>query len=76
MLSVVVSVLFSDPRYGYGYGAGVVGLLSGVGPFLAAFLGNLLAGPISDWLATHMARQNAGIYEPECVTNCIDDYLL
>ena len=64
-LSVSVSMLFSDPAFGYGYGAGVVGLISGVGPFLAAFVGNVIAGPLSDWTATFMARRNGGVYEPE-----------
>ncbi|KAL5485631.1 hypothetical protein ACEPAI_6672 [Sanghuangporus weigelae] len=64
-LSVSVSMLFSDPAFGYGYGAGVVGLIAGVGPFIAAFLGNVFAGPLSDWTATFMARRNGGVYEPE-----------
>ncbi|KAL5526994.1 hypothetical protein ACEPAF_8723 [Sanghuangporus sanghuang] len=64
-LSVSVSMLFSDPAFGYGYGAGVVGLIAGVGPFIAAFLGNVIAGPLSDWTVTFMARRNGGVYEPE-----------
>ena len=64
-LSVSVSLLFSDPAFGYGFTAGPVGLISGIGPFIAALLGNLLAGPLSDWTVTWMARRNRGVYEPE-----------
>ena len=67
LLSVSVSTLFADPSFGYGYGAGVVGLISGIGPFIAALLGNLIAGPLADWIATSMARRNGGVYEPEYV---------
>ncbi|KAI5117939.1 hypothetical protein M0805_002052 [Coniferiporia weirii] len=64
-LSVSVSLLFSLPEFGYGFGAGTTGLISGVGPFIAAFLGNFLAGPLSDWVVKWMSRRNGGVYEPE-----------
>ncbi|KAH7906864.1 major facilitator superfamily domain-containing protein [Hygrophoropsis aurantiaca] len=64
-LSVSVSLLFSSPAYGYDFQAGPVGLISGVGPFIAAILGNAIAGPLSDWSVTWLARRNNGIYEPE-----------
>lgn len=66
-LSVSVSTLFSSPEFGYNFEAGTVGLIAGIGPFIAAFLGNVLAGPLSDWLAKWMSRRNGGVYEPECV---------
>ncbi|KAH8109264.1 MFS general substrate transporter, partial [Phellopilus nigrolimitatus] len=64
-LSVCVSLLFSDPQFGYNFKAGPVGLIAGVGPFIAAFLGNVIAGPLSDWVVKWMSRRNGGIYEPE-----------
>ncbi|KAH8116746.1 MFS general substrate transporter, partial [Phellopilus nigrolimitatus] len=64
-LSVSVSLLFSDPEFGYDLNAGPVGLISGIGPFIGAFLGNLMAGPLSDWSAKYMSRRNGGVYEPE-----------
>ncbi|KAH8116719.1 MFS general substrate transporter [Phellopilus nigrolimitatus] len=64
-LSVSVSLLFSDPKFGYNIKPGPVGLISGVGPFIAAFLGNLMAGPLSDWTVRYMSRRNGGVYEPE-----------
>ncbi|KAH7922411.1 MFS general substrate transporter [Leucogyrophana mollusca] len=64
-LSVSVSLLFSSPAYGYDFEAGPVGLISGVGPFIAAILGNAIAGPLSDWSVTWLSRRNGGIYEPE-----------
>ena len=68
-LSVSVSLLFSVPTFGYGFSAGPVGLIAGVGPFIAALLGNLIAGPLSDWVVTWMSRRNKGVYEPECVSS-------
>ncbi|EGN99475.1 hypothetical protein SERLA73DRAFT_168884 [Serpula lacrymans var. lacrymans S7.3] len=64
-LSVSVSLLFSSPEYGYDFRAGPVGLISGVGPFIAAILGNAIAGPLSDWSVTWLSRRNNGVYEPE-----------
>ncbi|TFK48070.1 MFS general substrate transporter [Heliocybe sulcata] len=64
-LSVSISLLFSTPQYGYNFGAGAVGLMSGVGPFIAAILANVVAGPMSDYTVKWMARRNGGIYEPE-----------
>ncbi|KIJ62925.1 hypothetical protein HYDPIDRAFT_176332 [Hydnomerulius pinastri MD-312] len=64
-LSVSVSLLFSSPAYGYDFQAGPVGLISGVGPFIAVIIGNALAGPLSDWSVTWLSRRNGGVYEPE-----------
>ncbi|KIJ57868.1 hypothetical protein HYDPIDRAFT_103703 [Hydnomerulius pinastri MD-312] len=64
-LSVSVSLLFSSPAYGYDFQAGPVGLISGIGPLIAAILGNALAGPLSDWSVTWLSRRNGGVYEPE-----------
>ncbi|EPQ61258.1 MFS general substrate transporter [Gloeophyllum trabeum ATCC 11539] len=64
-LSVSISLLFSTPEYGYNFGAGAVGLMSGVGPFIATLLANAMAGPLSDYCVKWMARRNGGIYEPE-----------
>ena len=64
-LSVTVSLLFSEPQYGYGFGAGTVGLIAGIGPLIGALLGNVIAGPLSDWTAKWMSRKNGGVYEPE-----------
>ncbi|KAL1898599.1 hypothetical protein Sste5346_003503 [Sporothrix stenoceras] len=33
--------------------------------FVGGSLGNILPGPILDWLVTYMARKNHGVYEPE-----------
>lgn len=72
MLSVSVSLLFSDPAFGYGFGAGSVGLIAGVGPLTGALIGNLLAGPLSDWTAKYMSKKNGGVYEPEYVGFQVD----
>ncbi|KZT24414.1 MFS general substrate transporter [Neolentinus lepideus HHB14362 ss-1] len=64
-LSVSISLLFSTPQYGYNFGAGVVGLMSGVGPLIAAILANAVTGPLSDYTVKWMARRNGGVYEPE-----------
>ncbi|KDQ52945.1 hypothetical protein JAAARDRAFT_61535 [Jaapia argillacea MUCL 33604] len=64
-LSVSISLLLSTPQFGYNMKAGPVGLISGVGPLIAAILGNAIAGPLSDYVAKLMARRNKGIYEPE-----------
>ena len=66
-LSVIASPLFSEPQFGYGFGAGVVGLITGVGPLIGALLGNVIAGPLSDWTVKWMSRKNGGVYEPESV---------
>ncbi|EJD46874.1 MFS general substrate transporter [Auricularia subglabra TFB-10046 SS5] len=65
LLSVSISLLFSTPQFGYNFGAGAVGLISGVGPLIASFLGNAITGPLSDWSVTRLARMNGGVYEPE-----------
>ena len=70
-LSVCVSLLFSDPQFGYGFGAGPVGLISGIGPFISSFIANVLAGPMSDWAVRWLSRHNGGIYEPECVLSLV-----
>ena len=70
-LSVSVSTLFSAPAYGYDFKAGPVGLITGVGPFIATIIGNAIAGPLSDWSVTWLARRNGGIYEPECVLSLV-----
>ena len=66
-LSVIASPLFSEPQFGYGFGAGVVGLITGVGPLIGALLGNIIAGPLSDWTVKWISRKNGGVYEPELV---------
>lgn len=33
--------------------------------FIGATLGNIIPGPLCDWLAKYMSRKNRGIYEPE-----------
>ena len=65
--TVTVSLIFSEPQFGYGFSAGIVGLISGVGPLIGALLGNAVAGPLSDWTVRWMSRKNGGIYEPELV---------
>ena len=65
--TVTVSPIFSEPQFGYGFSAGIVGLISGVGPLIGALLGNAIAGPLSDWTVRWMSRKNGGIYEPELV---------
>lgn len=61
MLAVTISVIFSSPPYNFISSS--VGLTY-ISPVIGAFLGTLIAGPITDWSAKILSRRNHGIYEP------------
>lgn len=60
--SVSLSQNFSKPPYGFTTRQTGLTVLSS---FIGAFLGNLIPGPLSDWLVKYMSRKNNGVYEPE-----------
>lgn len=61
MVSAMSSLVF---RTSYGFSASQTGLVS-LSPLIASILMSLVAGYISDYLATFMARRNRGVFEPE-----------
>ncbi|BGP21979.1 cycloheximide resistance protein, Mfs transporter [Rhodotorula toruloides] len=62
VLSICSSVLFGAPPYHFD--ATQTGLTS-IGPLVGSIPATIIAGPLCDWLATWMARQNGGTFEPE-----------
>lgn len=60
--SVCLSQVFSVAPYHFT--PNQVGLTA-IGSFIGALLGNVIPGPISDWLVKYMSKKNNGIYEPE-----------
>jgi hypothetical protein len=34
-------------------------------PFILTAVGEIVSGPLNDWLCIHLTRKNKGIYEPE-----------
>ncbi|KAJ7607024.1 MFS general substrate transporter [Mycena polygramma] len=62
LFAVSVSIIFSQPPYNFS--AASVGLTY-VGPLIAAFIGTLLAGPLTGYCARILSKRNKGIFEPE-----------
>ncbi|KAK0936286.1 hypothetical protein LTR29_012124 [Friedmanniomyces endolithicus] len=62
VFSVVNGVIFTAPPYNFSVGQ--AGLTS-LSPFLLCILGEVISGPLNDWICVKMARRNHGIYEPE-----------
>ncbi|KAG9779730.1 hypothetical protein KCU88_g3941, partial [Aureobasidium melanogenum] len=42
----------------------VVGLIS-LSPFILTLLGEVISGPLNDWICVYLTKKNKGIYEPE-----------
>lgn len=61
-ISVCLAQIFSVAPYNFR--PGQIGLMV-LSPFVGNIIGNLVPGPVADWLVTYMSRKNGGIYEPE-----------
>ncbi|KAJ7096587.1 MFS general substrate transporter [Mycena belliarum] len=62
LFAVSVSIIFSSPPYNFSSAS--VGLTY-IGPLIAAFIGTLLAGPLTGYSARILSKRNQGIFEPE-----------
>lgn len=62
VFSVVNGVIFVSPPYNFTVSQ--TGLIS-VSPFVMTFIGEVVSGPLNDWICLYLARKNRGIYEPE-----------
>lgn len=60
--SVALGQIFSQPPYSLS--TTTIGR-SVFASFIGATLGNLIPGPVSDWLVKYLSRKNGGVYEPE-----------
>ncbi|CAK7235857.1 hypothetical protein SCUCBS95973_009409 [Sporothrix curviconia] len=71
--SLSLSSIFGAAPYNFSTGAIGLTVLS---PFVGDILGNLVPGPITDWLAVKLSRRNNGVYEPEFrIILCIPAFL-
>ncbi|CAH0057421.1 unnamed protein product [Clonostachys solani] len=61
-ISISLSQIFSAAPYNFSVTA--VGAIN-ASSFIASVLGMVIAGPLTDWLGTNLAKRNGGIYEPE-----------
>jgi hypothetical protein len=61
-IAVTTSQIFSAPPYNFTVLQ--VGSINMSG-FVGSLIGTFLAPPLSDWMATALARRNKGVYEPE-----------
>ena len=62
VFSVVNGVLFTAPPYNFSVGeAGLISLC----PFILCIVGEVISGPLNDYICMWMAKRNHGIYEPE-----------
>ena len=59
---MVNGVLFTAPPYNFSVGQ--AGLVS-VCPFILCIIGEVIVGPLNDYICIKMARRNHGVYEPE-----------
>ncbi|KAI1292541.1 major facilitator superfamily domain-containing protein [Xylaria venustula] len=62
VFSVVNAVIFTAPPYNFSVSQ--TGLIS-LSPFLLSFIGEIISGPMNDWICLWLAKKNRGIYEPE-----------
>ncbi|CAK7206912.1 hypothetical protein SEUCBS139899_009719 [Sporothrix eucalyptigena] len=71
--SLSLSSIFGAAPYNFSTGAIGLTVLS---PFVGDIIGNLVPGPITDWLAVRLSRRNNGVYEPEFrIILCIPAFL-
>ncbi|CAK7237972.1 hypothetical protein SBRCBS47491_010228 [Sporothrix bragantina] len=71
--SLSLSSIFGATPYNFSTGAIGLTVLS---PFVGDIIGNLVPGPITDWLAVKLSRRNNGVYEPEFrIILCIPAFL-
>lgn len=62
VFSVVNGVIFTQEPYNFSVSE--TGLIS-LSPFILTIIGELMAGPLNDWLCVKLTERNRGIYEPE-----------
>ncbi|KAI0521878.1 major facilitator superfamily domain-containing protein [Xylaria bambusicola] len=62
VFSVVNAVIFTAPPYNFSVSE--TGLIS-LSPFILSFIGEIISGPMNDWVCMWLAKKNRGIYEPE-----------
>lgn len=61
VFSVVNGVLFPQV---YGFSTSLTGL-TGLSPFIFCLIGEMVSGPLNDWICVRLTKMNKGIYEPE-----------
>ena len=62
VFSVVNGVIFVAPPYNFSISQ--TGLIS-LSPFILTIVGEVLSGPLNDWICLYLTKKNKGIYEPE-----------
>ena len=62
VFSVVNASIFTVPPYNFSVSQ--TGLIS-LSPFLLTIIGELVSGPLNDWICLKLTKRNKGIYEPE-----------
>ncbi|KUJ20891.1 MFS general substrate transporter [Mollisia scopiformis] len=62
VFSVVNASIFTLPPYNFSVSQ--TGLIS-LSPFIFTILGEVIAGPLNDWICLYLTKKNHGIYEPE-----------
>lgn len=62
VFSVVNAVIFTQPPYNFSVSE--TGLIS-LSPFIMTAIGELISGPLNDWICIYLTKKNRGIYEPE-----------
>lgn len=62
VFSVVNGVIFVSAPYNFTVSQ--TGLIS-LSPFILTILGEVISGPVNDWICIHLTKKNKGIYEPE-----------
>lgn len=62
VFSVVNGVIFVAPPYNFSISE--TGLIS-LSPFILTLIGEVVSGPMNDWICIWLTNRNRGIYEPE-----------
>ncbi|KAK3321778.1 major facilitator superfamily domain-containing protein [Apodospora peruviana] len=62
VFSVVNAVIFTAPPYNFSISE--TGLIS-LSPFIMTAIGEIISGPLNDWICIYLTKKNKGIYEPE-----------
>jgi hypothetical protein len=62
VFSVVNASIFTAPPYNFSVSQ--TGLIS-LSPFILSFIGEIISGPLNDYVCLWLAKKNRGIYEPE-----------
>jgi MFS family permease len=62
VFSVVNAAIFNVPPYNFSVSE--TGLIS-LSPFIMTIIGELVSGPLNDWICVYLTKKNKGIYEPE-----------